>query len=105
MNYSPTETLADLRKAIASGRCGPGIRDVLEDAIRTIETTISAAARITTERDIAIKETSRWAAKAGEWQGKYEMSTSAGILEGWKERAKAAERELAKLRDTADGGR
>jgi len=43
------------------------------------------------ERDAALKETAKYAREAGEAKGKLEMSEAAGIVEGWRERAEAAE--------------
>lgn len=47
------------------------------------------------ERDEALKECARYAREAGFATGKLEMSEAAGIVDGWKERAEAAEFALA----------
>lgn len=46
------------------------------------------------ERDAAIREMSAWAREAGEAKGRLEASEMAGVVEGWKERAEAAEARL-----------
>ncbi len=43
------------------------------------------------ERDAALRECVAASRQAGEWQGKLEASELPGIVDGWKERALAAE--------------
>jgi hypothetical protein len=46
------------------------------------------------ERDDAIRLMSQYAREAGEAKGRLEMSEAAGIVDGWRERAEAAEKAL-----------
>lgn len=47
--------------------------------------------RLTKERDAAIMEVSRQAAARGRAEGSLEASETAGVVEGWRARAEAAE--------------
>ena len=49
------------------------------------------------ERDAALREMSKYAREAGEAIGKLETSELAGIVEGWKDRALAAEAQVSAL--------
>ena len=49
------------------------------------------------ERDAALREMSKYARQAGEAIGKLETSELAGIVEGWKDRALAAEAQVSAL--------
>jgi hypothetical protein len=63
---------------------------------------LKAEARIEElERELsqAIARCGEWATKAGEAQGRLEASEMAGTVQGWKERATAAEAERDKLRE------
>lgn len=62
----------------------PRLHKLLLDAISCIE----AAER---DRDEALRQTVRYAREAGEATGRLEMSEAAGIVDGWRERALAAE--------------
>lgn len=48
------------------------------------------------ERDAAIRECSEQARQAGEAQGRLDASEMAGVVQGWKERAEAAEAAIAR---------
>jgi hypothetical protein len=56
------------------------------------------------ERDTAIREMSSYARQAGEWQGRYEGSEAAGAVEGWRDRAQAAEARVAALEEGLRNG-
>jgi flagellar biosynthesis/type III secretory pathway protein FliH len=47
----------------------------------------------------AVKQISQLAREAGEAKGKLEMSEAAGVVEGWRERAEAAEARVQKLEE------
>lgn len=47
----------------------------------------------------SLREVAKWAAEAGEAQGRLKASEMAGIVEGWRERALAAEASLAGERE------
>lgn len=51
--------------------------------------------RLEGERDEAIRFMSQYAREAGEAKGRLEMSEAAGIVDGWRERANAAEQALS----------
>lgn len=51
------------------------------------------------ERDAAIREMGTYARQAGEAIGRLEMSEAAGVVDGWRERAEAAEAREAEAGD------
>ena len=53
--------------------------------------TEARAIRAEKDRDIALRECSKWAAEAGEAKGRLEASEMAGVVDGWRERAMRAE--------------
>jgi hypothetical protein len=63
------------------------------------------AERAEQERDEALRECARWASEAGEAKGRLEMSEAAGIVDGWRERAEAAESELQRVKAERDKAR
>ncbi len=60
-------------------------------------------AELETERDAALRECSKWATEAGFAMGKLETSELAGVVDGWRARATAAEAEVERLREALNG--
>ena len=58
------------------------------DDLRTILTALERAERLV---DVAVREIRHYAAEAGEAKGRLEMSEAAGIVDMWRDHAKAAE--------------
>lgn len=98
MSLKVDEVLRDLDGAVKVGNVSAEIKEVLEDSATVIRNYRAVLRRVMSERDIAVSEVSRWATAAGEWQGKYEICSIAGVLEGWMGRAKDAEAKLARRR-------
>lgn len=87
MTHPDTDELIERSLFLASGQDDPHSVTITElcAALRTLKA----------ERDAAWRECSDWARKAGEAQGRLEASELAGVVDGWRERAEKAERELA----------
>jgi hypothetical protein len=98
LKIDPQETIRDLTVATGSPSISADTKELLSDCLQTVESLLRQQDQLARERDIAIHEVSRWAAKAGEWQGRYETCQLAGIVEGWRERALHAEKELERLK-------
>lgn len=60
--------------------------------------------RLRADLNAAVVEVSKWAAKAGEAQGRLEMSESAGIVDMWRAKCEALEAEKAALADEVKRG-
>lgn len=98
MSLKVDEVLVSLDAAIKAPDTAAEIKETLEDSATVIRNYRIVLRRIMSERDIAISEVSRWATAAGEWQGKFDICSMAGVLEGWMSRAKEAEAKLARRR-------
>lgn len=85
--------LRDVARDIGMARYGHA-HAVLEaaDAITTL----------TIERDAALRACVRSAREAGEAQGRLEASELAGVVDGWRDRALAAEAREARLREALE---
>lgn len=92
---------------------GEAIRRIIEDALcepATVEFAVSSLealfAPILAEKERAVKEAMRecakWATEAGEAKGRLEASELAGVVEGWRDRALAAEAALAAERERVE---
>jgi DNA repair exonuclease SbcCD ATPase subunit len=77
--------------------------DVAAEQLRALLAALEERTREVEEanRDLkaALRETGKWAAQAGEAKGRLEMSEAAGIVDGWRERAEAAESALSTSRE------
>jgi hypothetical protein len=91
---------ASILEAMAEGG-GPklptGIKAIRE-AAATLTEQANKIERLEGERDQAMRECLKWAQEAGEAKGRLEMSEAAGIVDGWRERAEAAETERDALK-------
>ena len=89
----PSEEIERVREMLRSIPTGIQTADQLLDEAARIFAPILAEK----EREIrrAIREVVKWSQVAGEAEGRLEMSKAAGIVEGWKARALAAEAALA----------
>ena len=81
------ETWAERHPPVVVSPCGVGPNP---HDLRTILAALTTAER---DRDAAIKSASDGWRAAGEAKGKLEVSETAGVVEGWRQRAEAAERE------------
>lgn len=66
-----------------------------EEAASALEAQAEEIGRLKDERAFAIREMSKWASACGEAEGRLKASEWPGVVDGWKERAEAAERERA----------
>lgn len=65
--------------------------DPTDDPVDDLRALLAERDVLRQERDEALKLMSQYAREAGEAKGRLEMSEAAGIVDGWRERAEAAE--------------
>ena len=71
------------------------INELITDTIELMQEMWSRAEKAERERDEAIKALSDEARNRGEAEGRLEASEMAGVVDGWKARAEAAEAKVA----------
>lgn len=59
--------------------------------LQSLQDAEARASQAERDRNEALREVHKWAREAGEAKGRLEMSEAAGIVDGWRERAEAAE--------------
>lgn len=92
MTHSPEELISRLRdtaKFLASQGHTNAIYCVR--AVNELSRLLADNVRLRGERDEALREMTKYAREAGEATGRLETSEAAGIVDGWRERAQAAE--------------
>lgn len=100
--------IPDTGKMVSAPAAMPGeaIRRIIEDALcepNTVEFAVASLEALFApvlaekERDVkeAMREAAKWATEAGEAKGRLEVSELASVVEGWRDRALAAEAALA----------
>ena len=75
------------------------INELITDTIELMQEMWSRAEKAERERDEAIKALSDEARNRGEAEGRLEASEMAGVVDGWKARAEAAEAKVARLHE------
>jgi hypothetical protein len=79
-------------------------REALSILCRRLQASEAASLKAEGERDEARRLMTQYAREAGEAKGRLEMSEAAGIVDGWRERAQAAELRASKLREALKAG-
>lgn len=79
-----------------------GLGLALNEALDQKDTAEAEVERLRGERNAAIMEVSRQSAARGRAEGALATSETAGVVEGWRARAEAAEAEVERLRNEAD---
>lgn len=90
---------------------GPSYMQMMRDrdeAAAALKAQAEEIARLKEERAFAIREMSKWASACGEAEGRLKASQWPGVIDDWRERSEAAERERAeewRKRREAEGDR
>jgi uncharacterized coiled-coil DUF342 family protein len=82
-----------------TGQCIERWREERCEAADLISSLLADMEALKGERDEAIKLVTQYAREAGEATGRLEMSEAAGIVDGWRERAQAAEARATALEE------